>query len=337
MEPVLVEELLADLGTTGGGFDTLCLFWLGEPLLYPRFPRLYRTIIEANQHFGIFEKIEVHTNATHLDKDLARSILNSANTPQVWHLTVDATRPATYRRIKGRPFLPRVRANIQNLIRLKGLMDHPWPRLVLQFIVSNRNVDEAASFRYHWAREFKRAGLPARSASGQVPAGQDEIIFFRQMDCPTPEEQHRQNQVLRSLVASMGLKTQATVPLEPITPVSPGKKVCSAFWKSPVVGWNGDVTVCTKDAAFNLKAGNLHENRFSEIWWGSHMAALRRQVEKGDYQGLGICKDCFIPGSQNYTGISHLELLRQRQWDLDNSPPPVEGTLDEHGHEDQVT
>ena len=42
MEPALFESVIDDLVEVGGSFDSLVMFWLGEPLLHPFFDRLRR-------------------------------------------------------------------------------------------------------------------------------------------------------------------------------------------------------------------------------------------------------------------------------------------------------
>ena len=39
--------LFEDLAQSGGGFDTLILFWLGEPLIHPHFGRIWRAAMRA--------------------------------------------------------------------------------------------------------------------------------------------------------------------------------------------------------------------------------------------------------------------------------------------------
>ena len=145
------------------------------------------------------------------------------------------------------------------------------------------------------------------------------MIFFRQLDCPTPERQSEQNRVFRTAVTAMGLELPGgdTAPAQ-VEALNPHP--CSGFWKSPVVRWNGDVTVCTRDATVEMKVGNLRDAPFSKLWWGPEMASRRLRVARGDYEGLPLCGRCFIPRSANYTGIEPLEIERHQRW----ADPPEE-------------
>ncbi len=320
----LAQRLMADLGAFGAHFDTLILFWLGDPLLHPHFTQLYPMLLRSNvdsaqpcgdRAVGTFGKIELHTNAVALTPALARVALNQAQTPQVWHLTMDAVHRHTYRHIKGRDHFAQVEANVERLIAMKGQTGATWPRIVLQFIVSDRNADEADHFRARWSRVLHRAGLRVRTAAGNVPSGggDEAVIFLRQLDCPTPEEQARQNRVFRTVAAGMDLE----LPSEDAAPEqvrAHNPRPCSGFWKSPVVRWNGDVTVCTRDAGLNMSLGNLRQTPFTELWWGPQAEARRLRVARGDYGDLPLCGSCFIPRSANYTGIEPLEIERHARW-----------------------
>ena len=139
-------------------------------------------------------------------------------------------------------------------------------------------------------------------------------MFFRQLDCPTAEMQAHQNRVFRERIAEMGLSLveaqQAPVELN-----EHNLKPCSGFWKSPVIGWNGEVTVCTRDNRFENSIGNLKDASFSELWWSAEQEEVRRRVSQGDYSGCSLCKTCFIPKSSNYTGISAEEIRLHQEWE----------------------
>jgi hypothetical protein len=92
-------------------------------------------------------------------------------------------------------------------------------------------------------------------------------------------------------------------------------KPCSGFWKSPVVGWEGDVTVCTRDNELHNGIGNLSGARFSELWWGAMMRQRRQQVAAGDYSGLSLCATCFIPRSLNHAELSSEDIALQAEFD----------------------
>jgi hypothetical protein len=89
---------------------------------------------------------------------------------------------------------------------------------------------------------------------------------------------------------------------------------CSGFFKSPTVNWDGRVTVCTRDSALRLAVGDISNEPFSRVWWGNpRLDAIRLAVVGGEYAALDFCRECMIPMSYNYTGISAEELAVYRR------------------------
>lgn len=313
IDPRLVLELFDDLVRVRARFDTLILFWLGEPLIHPHVKAIYQAALRANATHRVFGKVELHTNATHLSPANVRVALNDAAVPQVWHFSLDAARRETYRAIKGRDRFEAVEANVARFVAEKGRLGARWPRPVFQFIVSSQNASEVPAFRRRWEAACRRAGLPVVCAAQDVPGGEQAVVYFRQLDCPTPELQARENAVFREAMRREGL----ALPRADKAPVAVSDEnlaACGCWWKSPVVSWNGDVTVCTRDNLHVNKLGNLADAPFSALWWGPQAAARRAAVGRGDYSALSMCSTCFIPRSSNYTDVSAEEVDRQRAW-----------------------
>lgn len=300
----LAENVFSDLRAVGAHFDTLIFFWLGEPLIHPEFGALYQLALRSAP--GLFDAIEIHTNATHLGRDRVRIALNASPVRQTWHFSLDAVSAATYRRVKGRDELENVTANLDAFLDARATTGARWPRPIFQFIVGPNNVSEVAEFRARWQGACDKRGMSFRVAAQNVPAGDDAIIFFRQLDAPSVGEQEAANQVFREEMGRQGL----ALPRPAATPaaVSPGPGICGCFWKSPVIGWDGRVTTCTRDNRLENTIGNVHARPFSEIWWGEGMANHRRNVARGHYVKLPACDGCFIPRSANYSDISSDEI-----------------------------
>jgi len=296
----LAEKLVADLVAAELRFSSLIPFWLGEPLVHPDFGALYQLALRAAAEHGTFGQIEVHTNATHLTGPKVRVALNASPVPQVWHLTLDAHTRETYLAIKGVDRFEGVVANVDAFLAAKAARKARWPRAVLQYIVSARNAAEVGPFRRHWEARCRALGLPVRSSAQEVPAGDEVVLFFRQLDCPTPEAQARENRVFREVMAAEGLPL--TRPTQtPVEVGGPNTVACGCFWKSPVVGWDGRVTTCTRDNTFENVLGSIQDTPFVELWEGARMRAHREAVRRADYGRLPLCQDCFIPRSANYS------------------------------------
>ncbi len=320
IDPALVTGLFEDLVAVGAWFDALIMFWLGEPLIHPYFREMYQAAVRANHTRPVFGQIELHSNATHLDLRNSRVLLNQASVRQVLHFSLDAATRETYRLIKGMDRHEKVEANVARFIAEKGRLGARWPRPVFQYIVSDKNRDEAERFRDRWLATCRRAGVSARAAAQNVPEGEDAIVFFRQLDCPTPAEQARQNRIFRDLMAELGLpvarQEKAPEIVEADNPLP-----CSGYWKSPVVGWNGEVTACTRDNLLENSLGNLADTPFSRLWWGAEMAGRRERVAVGDYSASKLCSTCFIPRSSNYTDVAEGEIAGHAAWERDHHGP----------------
>ncbi len=313
MSEGMVRELLVDLRSAGLRFDNLVLFWLGEPLSNPRFVEIYRIILEHSGKGEIFSKIEVHTNGFPLATEVARAALNNAEVPQVWHLTMDAIHKETFHIIKGIDAFAKSQRQALKMVKLKGETKSRWPKLAMQFIVSDVNHGEAEEFVTFWEKAFDDADLPVKTTGFHVPVdGPENYIFLKSLDCPTPEEQDRQNRVYVGLMERLGLSS----PVDPDAERRVNDEIprtllttCSGFFKSPTIGSDGRVTVCTRDNAYHLAVGSLKDSSFSRIWLESPVLNRRRQkVAKGDYSELPFCETCFIPHSVNYSGTNAQEV-----------------------------
>jgi hypothetical protein len=310
----VVQALLDDLVEVGGRFDELILFWLGEPLLHPHFSTIYRRALRTAVLHGTFGGVQVHTNGTHLESRVARAGLNDAAVRQTWHFSLDAVGTDTYRRIKGADRYGRVVTNVRGFLDAKADTGARWPRPVFQFIVGSNNVDEVRPFAELWTRECSDRSIRSRLAAAQVPSGDDAVVFFRQLDCPTPEMQVRENDVFRRAMDELGIEVpEGRVNRGPLR--ASNQTVCSGFWKSPVVSWRGELTTCTRDSRLENMLGTLREQRFSAMWWGPAMAETRRKVAGGSYEGLPPCATCFIPRSANYVDLDSEDVAKQRAWE----------------------
>ena len=314
LDPLLFDALIDDLEATGARFGALILFWLGEPLLHPHFTRIWRRALRSAAAHGTFGQVEVHSNATHLSPDRAAALLHAGPVPTALHLSLDAASRATYLAVKGVDRHDKVDAQVHALLMAKARTGAPRPRVVLQFIVGSNNVHEVGPFRARWEGACRALGLPARAAAGHVPPGDDVVLFFRQLDCPTPELQAAENAVFRAEMARQGLPLPAAA--------AKGEQVearnlapCSGFWKSPVVSWKGELTACTRDNLLENRLGSLRERPFSALWWGPEMAARRAAVARGDYAGLPLCATCFIPRSLNHAELAPADIAATAAWE----------------------
>ena len=201
----ILEGLLEDWISQQVRFDTLILFWLGEPLLHPEFELIYQELLRVAVQHQVFGKIEVHSNSVLLDENRRGVLLNSASVPQVFHCSLDANTPQTYLDIKGRDLFPQAKKNTERFLLEKWQKKARYPRIVLQFIVGSNNAHEVQEFRDDWQSWARENQGTLDCVAGQVPQGEQDCIFFRQLDCPDQETQLQENQIFRDSMQKIGL------------------------------------------------------------------------------------------------------------------------------------
>ena len=307
LDPQIASKVFADLAKVGAKFDSFILFWWGEPLLHPHFLWIYQTALRMAVKHQIFGKIEVHTNAVLLSQTKIAGLLNNCSVPQVIHFSLDAATRETYNKIKGRDKLDDAVSNAKSFYLQKQQRQAKWPRAILQYIVGSNNQHEVSPFRSSWEAFFSAHKISHRCAAGHVPNGEDAVIFFRQLDCPTPEKQMQENEIFRNSMSAEKIQlasdswSSEAISAENLQP-------CSGFWKSPVIDWNGMLTTCTRDNELENVIGSLAVSSFSDLWWGSTMKDRRQKVRCGNYDDLSLCSSCFIPRSLNHATITLQEI-----------------------------
>jgi MoaA/NifB/PqqE/SkfB family radical SAM enzyme len=71
------------------------------------------------------------------------------------------------------------------------------------------------------------------------------------------------------------------------------------FYKA-FVDWDGEVRLCCNDWARSQPGfGNVHRERFDEIWMSENFVEIRKQLNTGHRQDLLACKNCDTCGTQN--------------------------------------
>jgi len=314
LDPQILHGLLEDLATSGIRFQNLITFWIGEPVLHPKFAQMYLDILEFNARYNIFDQIEVNTSGVPLTKATTDLILAGGkygHLKQKWHFTIDATTAETYRLIKGKDEFDRASANIQTFLEARTALGVQFPRVVYQFIVRDGNHHEAEAYRDYWLRRSAELGRECSVVAGGVEfIDNRDSIFYRLYDAVDFDNQEASNQLYQRTTARLGIDMvgphrtaeQVAKPMSDIP-------VCSGMWKSPTINWDGRVTVCTRDSSLELGVGDLRHQKFSEMWWNnSRLDAMRMGQATRRYHDISLCEGCIIPRSANYTGITGGEL-----------------------------
>lgn len=326
MDVELANALLDELAARGRRFHSLILFWLGEPLQHPQFTAIHRRAMAVARE-GVFRRIEIHTNAVLLDREIAREVLADDGVDQRWHFSLDAVSPVTYGRVKGRDRYRDARAHVLAFLEERAAAANGSASAVFQFIPQRDNHGEAGAFVQTWRRAVERHGGRLAVVGRSVPEGIGDAVFFRQLDALEPGEQEAANRLYQRVLWRTGVEgrpaagerllhragelrgaLERRVSADP-EPSEKRPVTCACPFLSPVVHWDGRVTVCTRDSGLTLSPGSLVRSSFHDLWWEAPaLRDLRDAHLRGDAGGL--CRDCPIPRSANYTGLADQELRR---------------------------
>ena len=328
MDPELAFGLLDELRDRGRRFHALILFWLGEPLTHPRFAAVYERALEVARS-GVFHRVEVHTNAVLLEPEISRRVCGLTGVEQRWHFSLDAALPATYARVKGRDHYRAVRRNVMGFLDERAAADNDDLGVVFQFIPQTDNAREARPFVTTWRHAVRRHGRTLSVVARVVPEGGGDHVFFRQLDALDPGQQAEADRLYQRVLWSTGVdptppalrrataaardalsRRTAALGGRPSLDIGAARPVtCACPFLSSVVHHDGRVTVCTRDSSMSLCVGDLRDSSYHAIWWESAgLRALRDAHLRGDAGGL--CRDCPIPRSANYTGLAADDLQR---------------------------
>ena len=248
--------------------------WGGEPLMYPQFDELARSLKEQGFRLGLI------TNGTLIDRHLeAVSLMDDI------HISVDG-REELNDAVRGAGTFAKIKRNLELLRPFKG-------HLYCLVTVSDQNVDELAEIPNQLA-ELR----PDAVTMGQlIYLNSKEIEDFRRYsrehfgcDCPELEGWRRDDD--RDYLARLSKSVAAFERRQngiaaSFTPHTRQKACCHQPWKRIHVRHDGDVGFCTD--FFSFSAGNLREKRLAEIFHGERAELFRQAVEAG---ALSTCDHC---------------------------------------------
>jgi len=198
--------------------NKVILHWMGESVLHPRFLDILD--YTAKKFKTTNHRLELHTNAINLNKEIIKGILNAPFLRI--QFTLDAINRATYKAIKGFDSLKKAMQNVQEFfIMRKGIQ----PMAVLQFIVvpeilklegigeikytKKSNAGEISQFVKFWDKFLKEQNI--------LDKQYDDIIFIRTLDT-TPELSQLSIDFYKKAVLKSGIKPKQERHVKIVTP-----------------------------------------------------------------------------------------------------------------------
>jgi len=316
MDPALWRRLIDSLAADGVRLSGMAPHWLGESMIHPRFPGMIRYAFERNAQNRIFGFFSMNTNGKTLRGENANAILDCAartdQDPATFRqifVSVDASTEGTFVRIKGKPGLSEIERNVEAFLSAQAARGLEFPRLIVKMIVMPENRAEARAFLERWSGIFSQRGRPFGVYYDFPPVFDQNAIFFDKLVGGDPAAAERLH---REAVTELGL----------VGPETPGRIIrndeaigegprrpCPALWKTPMVRWDGVLTVCCNDTQMRLGLGNLARDGFATLWTGPKAEAVREAHARGEF-GMEPCARC---PNQRYPVLTDEEVAEWRR------------------------
>ena len=212
-------------------------------------------------------------------------------------VSLDATKPATYRKIRGRDFFDRVIRDVEELQRLKRKQRRRTPFLRLQFVLQHDNLEEIVPMVDLAHRLEADAVYFQPLETTLVPDRKEELTRGVGM-----EDLRTRLVAARDCAARVGVETNAGVLVrslpsyfkkyKPGLPPDPPQRVCLLPWFSLYVTVDGDVRPCCSfGEGETLVLGNLFRQSFADIWNGREYRVFRQQSLACDLR-YDVCRNC---------------------------------------------
>jgi len=211
-------------------------------------------------------------------------------------ISLDATKPETYVKIRGVDFFDRIVSDIETLQSLKRKRRRKTPHLRLQFVIQHDNIDEIAAMVEQAHRLCADALYFQPLETVYVAERRSELA-----EGVTYDILKTRLEDARDRAATLGLECNAGVLVKSLPsyfrkyegiPSEPPTRICLLPWFSLYITVDGDVRPCCSFGNVAVPTlGNLFEQDFEEIWNGEKYVDLRqRSIERRlTYE---ICRNC---------------------------------------------
>ena len=257
--------------------ERVLLHGIGEPLLNPELARMIGHLKTRGAH------VVFNSNAISLSVARAEALI-AAGLDEL-RVSLDATTPEAYARIRGAEAFDKVVRNLERLAEAKRRRGAAHPRLSLWFTVLKDNLEElpglvplaarvGASGVYLQRLVYNGLGLAIEDQSLHARLGRREAELIR---------------VTGAAAATAGLEFSASGAVAPEVSLSgsPDERpwsACRRPWTLAYVTVHGNVLPCCIapwiTAHYDgIVLGNLYRQSIEEIWWGKRYTDFRRDIQ----------------------------------------------------------
>jgi len=286
-------------------FDEIDLTGYGEPVINPDIIKILKYCVENSNNR--FKKIFISSNALALGNDLSDKIIDIfKNTHIKLHFlfSINASNQQTYYDVCGSNEYFEVEKNVGyfiNKVKERKLDNNIFT--TVQMVIVKENMNDVKEFHKKWDCFFKSNNL-IYDIEKACACG--ETIVCEQ----TPNtiayivailaNQKTSNQIFEHVIKNARMdfilendeeSTRINADFNEITDFSK-RPACSALWKNPIVGVDGDLYICSRDLAGNYSSGNLQDYKFTELFFGKQMTLWRKNHMLGNFRDPGLCFYC---------------------------------------------
>lgn len=237
----------------------LTFYFQGEPYINPGFLDMVA--------YAHSKKIytATSTNAHFLTDDTAERTVRSGLSRLI--ISIDGTDQDTYASYRKGGDLNKVIEGTKNLVKWKRRLRSRTPHVIFQFLVVKPNQHQIGEVK-KLAKELGVNEIRLKTAQVYDPRDDHPLI-------PTISRYSRYHK------ASDGrwlLKNAM-------------RDECWKMWHSCVITWDGKVVPCCFDKDADHVMGDLHTERFSDLWTCDAYASFRKHLLE-DRSKLEMCRNC---------------------------------------------
>jgi radical SAM protein with 4Fe4S-binding SPASM domain len=258
----LFEKLLEDIKAFPQRLKAVRLYFLGEPLLNPRFTDMFRLLCRSD----CCERIEVTTNGSLLTEDTAKAVLEASRCfagEIYFRFSIYAVGQEHFFRVTGNPMDERRIAG--NIAAFRALRDGgSYPNVFLYAKKLKTLDEEDEAFLAAYSPLVDEAALE-EPMNWSGDGGEEDFLLKKEY----------------SDEALARLRKKIEYP-----------KVCSYLFTTMAVQSDGAVVACCVDWSRKTEYGNAKKQSLQEIWNGEKLRQLRMLHLEGRRGENDACRNC---------------------------------------------
>jgi len=312
MDSELINIILTSLKEYKPGIEVILPFWNGEPLVNKHFSEFVDKISQLKKEGTNLGSISIHTNATLLNNDLSKTIINSEIFSPIT-LSIDASTSSTYEKIRRGGDFNLLQNNIINFLNLRK-KKNKLPHLIFQFIVMEENIHEVSDFVSWWQNELNKRNCLNEIIFDDTGINFDKDFIFIRKLMPDNESEESLTYVeelhekAKNIILNPPIITETENYSENIIQETKEyiRRPCPGIFSHLGIKFDGNTSPCCRDFNAVINIGNIKNESIKNIWNGNKLKNYRISHIRGNFNEVPLCGEC--PG-QPFGYISNEEII----------------------------